>query len=283
MKVELIANKTNSAVADFLSRAPLNESILALDGMGVNSAYHYFVLSALGFERLTQLNRLIAISAANFPTLFFTAMATGHAKWTVDDLIKWDVANRKAHGVSTLRSLPAFVGWKLGMPFAQIVKPGGFSEALKLIVSEAFLAQTVSDLPIPLVTPLYDKTTGELCLVSRENPELSDMPLSVLVNSAPSIEGIFAPIKFKTRTFVDPIFSPVAKGLIKRLTGDTKNALVSSLVTERREENRIYMRPHDAKNGQNLFLKDLILFLGNLPNKSIYRAAKAGLTHKMVP
>jgi predicted acylesterase/phospholipase RssA len=281
MDTQKIQQSAEEAVTRFLQRAPLEESALILDGMGVNSAYHYFVLSALGIDRLEKLRYFCSVSAGTFPLLFFWGYKKGYATVSIEELKNWDKWNRQAHRIPPLFYLIQF-GFSRLFPNKKGFMPAeGFSRALGRIVKPEFLALRVAELPANFRIPLYNVTEKKLEIVEKANPKFAAMTVSELLCAAPAIEGIFPPVRFNGCTYLDPVFSPAAKDVVRTLRGDAKNALVSNLFRSRTTENAIYWQARSG-NGQFLIFKDLLLFLAGIPNGEVYPVASAGLLGERV-
>ncbi len=282
MNIQEIESNVKSKVEQFLTRAPLEKSVLILDGMGVNSAYHYFVLSALGYDRIKKLKKIYAISAGTFPLIFFWAYNTQQSSIALDDLKEWDKINRFSHGVRTFITPLKLLSSKFLKFNDGIFEKNGFSESFSKIVKDGFLDQKVRHLPENFVIPIFDRTNKKLEYINAREGGFEDLTLSETLCAAPAIKGLFPTVYFNSKNLIDPVYSPAAKGLIKGLIDNEENVLVSNLIKDEVKENILFLKPHSFTDGRKLFLKDMFLFVNNLPNTSIYKAAKYGLSMPVV-
>ena len=268
--------RIEATLKNFLSRGRISDSSVTLDGMGVNAAYQYAILSLLGYDRLKSLKCLNVVSSSTFAVLFFIARREGLAAWSPDDLIRWDPKNRRMHKIIPLLTIAKFL---LAKCFRRSISLDciGFSKALQMIVKQDFFLKTVNDLPPNLTFFLYNIDDKKIETIKPGCHHLGAMKVGELIQAAPSVPGIFSPFYYQGKRYSDPVYCPQAKQMYKALKRESDNYLISNIYRESITKGSIYLKPHGYRDGRIPFIKDFLLFMCGLNNPEIFQVAIVGL------
>lgn len=271
-----LQDKIESSLLSFLTRAPLEESTLTLDGTGVNGALQYAVLSGLGVDRLQRLRRVNVLSASTYAYLCFLARAEGLLAWDEARDGAWDALNRRAHGiipvVSALR-----VGLGMARKRASTLDGSGFVEALRGTVAPAFFQRRVADLPANVCFWLYEHEGKRLVQVTPNGPQ-AGMTLAELIRAAPAVPGVFAKARVAGKTYSDPVYCRLARDMYRQMRAEAgANHLMSNMRRDGVKDGTLYLKPHAYGSGDAMIFMDLASFLLGAPNPRIGRAIRAGL------
>lgn len=266
--------ETAADIRRFLERVPIDRANLVFDGCGPNGAVQYEVLSLLGVERLLAAQTVHVMSSSSFAYLFFLARHRGQLALGRDQICGWDAIIRRNHGVvpglTLIRALGRFARGK-----SAEIPAEGLERSFREVVTDAFAAQTVADLPPNVRFWLYNETRRELMAASADSP-LSAMPLPTLVKAAAAVPRVFTEVSWQGERFVDPIYSPGRRELYRTLRSDG-DVLVSNVFRRGEQGNAMYVRPTGRLSGQPMLLKDFGLFLSGLPNPALAAAVDEGL------
>jgi hypothetical protein len=271
-----LQNKIESSLRSFLTRAPLQESTLTLDGTGVNGALQYTVLSGLGADRLQKLKRVNVLSASTYAYLCFLAHAEGLLAWDEARDGAWDKLNRRAHDIVPLVSALR-LGFALAAKRKATLDGAGFVEALRRTVAPAFFERRVEDLPANVCFWLYEHEGKRLVPVTPSGPH-AGLTLAELIRAAPAVPGVFAKAAVAGKTYSDPVYCRLARDMYRQIRAEAgANHLMSNMRRDGAKDGTLYLKPHAFGSGDAMILMDLASFLLGAPNPRIGRAIRDGL------
>jgi hypothetical protein len=202
-------------------------------------------------------------------------MAEGYYKWNQDSARGWDRFNRKCHGIKSFWSIAKTIAssLSLGRPLSN----EGFLRALEGTLDKSFTNRTVSELPSNVRIWLYEESERNFVPACSQS-SLKHLKLTDIIRAAPAVPRIFAPYQADGKTYSDPVYAPTARKLYQTIRSETCSAhLFSNIRKHDRKDHMFYVRPHPYRDGDRMVLKDLGLFLANLPNPAVYAAMDAGL------
>jgi hypothetical protein len=267
--------RVGRAVDTFLGRSPLEDATLTLDGTGPNGAVQLVVLRAVGQERLARLREIHVISASTFPFLGELALSAGEHRWRVDDLISgWDRATRKCHSASLTRYLghKALGRWNRKPLF----RGNTLSIVLRRIVTDRFAETRVRDLGCNAVFWLYDVDRKELVRVDRDG-DLRDATLDEVAACSCAVPKLYELGRLAGRRFIDPVYSPMYRDLIKSLREASRNHLFANVIKDRTTEREIMLKNHDFGDGHEMMRSDFLRLAMNRPNQRVIDAHRVAL------
>lgn len=272
-----LPNDVRSRLAENLSAVPPEKTSFVLDGTGVNGALQYAVLSMVGMERLNRFAKVHVISASTYTYLCFLAFHRQALTWDRVRLSQWSRFNNECHQVNAFKGVAKTLKKILGAS-PSILTGEGLRKSLQGTVSASFFAQKIGDLPANACFWLYDLEEKALLQLTPRN-EWADVPISVLIQAAPAVPKLFAPMHYKGRSFIDPVYSPLAARMYKTIATDDEVAqvIMSNMHRSGVREKTHYICPHSYGNGHVMILKDFARFLLGLPNPRMASAVDIGL------
>jgi hypothetical protein len=274
-------DKIRAAVGTWLSRSHPSEATLTLDGTGPNGALQLPVLLEIGFDRLYQLKEIHVLSGSFFSFIGAVSFAQGEhvlgrvLRRTLEQLIEgWDRTHRETHRVSVGRLL-----WYVLFDLARrrpLFPRSTLSRLLLRVCSASYAERTVAELPCNAVFWLYDQQARELVRIARGTP-MQDVKLIDIAQCAPAVPGLYEPGLIMGRRFIDPIYSPDYRKLLRSLREGARNHLLSNVMKERVTEREITLKMHEFGDGRKMMAGDFVRSVLNLKNRRIGDAYRAAL------
>jgi predicted acylesterase/phospholipase RssA len=263
-ELDAVAQKIKQAVAVFLGRGSLETSTLTLDGPGPNGALQASVLFAVGPDRLERLRRINILSASTYPYVGLVAKMAGQHRWDWDDLIhRWDAAHRRAMDSRLGRALKYLLldVWRRRPLFAE----HALSSTLRALVPSWLAELPVAELPGNVCFWLYDVEAKRNVPVCRGS-ELERATLAEVVDCAASVPRIFAPGRIGGRAYIDPVYAPLYRSLLRQLRDEADNHLIANVVKDRVTDSEVYVKPHGHRDGRKMLSGDFLRLALNLHN-----------------
>ncbi|MCA9515290.1 MAG: patatin-like phospholipase family protein [Myxococcales bacterium] len=272
---DALDRKIRDAVALFRSRSPLEEATLTLDGTGPNGPLQLAVMQAIGRDDLPRLGRVNVLSGSTFSFLGLVARLSGEHRISYDELIvEGDRRNRRAHRAGVGRTLTFLVAGRIRK--RPMFAGGTHGTVLAQYVSDAFAAKRVADLGVNASFWLYDLDRKEPVRVARDG-ELGDATLAEVANCVAAVPRLYPAGRLAGRRFIDPVYSPAYRDLMKALRAEADNHLIANVIKDRTDAREIFLVPHPHGDGRKMIRGDFLRLAFNLPNPRIadaYRRAQ---------
>lgn len=263
-------------VGRFLGRGRPEELTLTLDGLGVNSALQYAVLSLIGVERLKRFAEINVISGSSYAWFCFWALHHGQLRPGEDELRSWDKNHLRLSGVRPGATLAKLVAARFARRDDWLIPASRLSETLEYLVAPAVHSQALFELLPNLRFWLYDRTSPELVVASRSG-EFSNMTVRELIQAMPNVPGVFSEFKFGGRSLMDPVYSPKRGEMYRTLAARSAHHLISNAVRNSEGQGPVYVKPHPFKNGRKMIQMDLFRFACGFRNQVINDSIQNGL------
>lgn len=280
----MLRNKSNvdklmpsyfSAVSEFVMRAPLNDSLVIVDGPGLGCASYCLLLALLGYNRLSRLSAIHFFSASNYAAFFFNAKQCRKLKLHLKDVANWHTRNQNRHNIKPVISVLRFLGQKL------FGKPWYFgnhllSDALLATVSEEYAYAPIRSLPDNFHFWTYDTTARKFCdLHSTSN--YSHWTPAEVISCSTAVPGIWEPFEKEGHIYIDAIRGPGIKEIYFDLQKQSRNVLFWHMNREGRRGNTLFIKGHQSKNGIARVLGDFALFFLGFDNPEFSRSMELTL------
>lgn len=267
-------------VETFCRSAPLSELGVVFHSTGVNYAHQFYLLSILGPERLRRFRSVEFVSGSVIAAVVFYSFKTGNLQYGRGDAQRWERTFFEAHGLTPLRGA-ARIPYRLarGRPL--------LSGQVQMDVIRSGIGKEFGDLPVSFFPEnhrfwLYDEASQALVNATATNP-LRFLRLVELAVAATAVPRLFHPLEIGGFRFVDPVFSPARKRLGAALRASGGPMLISNMVLDRSGERAHYLRPHAARRGRLLMLRELAQFCLGLSNRDHIEGLEGGLGELGVP
>ncbi|BFM04808.1 hypothetical protein [Halioxenophilus aromaticivorans] len=257
--------------AVFEAHAP-SEVTLTLDATGVNGHVQLLVLSIIGYQRLTQLKRVNAISGSCYAYLVYHALNTTGIEGLGAIMQRWDSNMRrhfhKTRVLKTLAKLPMAAVGK-----GNIFNPQCLEAMLRGTVNDHNANRPLSTVPDNAVFWVYNQTRG--CPVGlNARGEYQDYSMAELARTFAAIPKLYGAAKLGDDWFIDPVFSKDYSALRTALKKDAKpgHHIYSNIAFAKQTPNITYIKTHQYGDGKRMVVADFIKLMLNIPNRKIYHA-----------
>jgi len=261
-------------VEQFCRSASLPELGVVFHSTGVNYAHQLYLLSILGQERLSRFRSVDFVSGSVIAAIVFYSFKTGHLRYGPGDATTWERTFFEAHDLTPLRGA-ARIPYRLARGRALLCG------RVQMDVIRSGIGKEFADFPVSFFPDnhrfwLYDSASDELVHATATNP-LSFLTLVELAVAATAVPRLFHPLEIGGFRFVDPGFSPARKRLGAALRDSDGPVLISNMVVDRPDARAHYLRPHAARRGRLLMLRELAQFCLGLSNRNHIEGLEGGL------
>jgi hypothetical protein len=261
-------------VRKFVERAPLEESILVLDGPGLGCAGQLLVLRLLGVERLRRLKAIHAFSASSLILL----CVYGRDEGLLADqrtCEQWFRTSQKRHGIRPGLSLALALGKKL-MGRKYLFPVVRNEEALTCVASPEFCSRRVRDLPPNLHFWCHNRTAHRFEDI-HAGCKLDALSLKQLMQAMCGIPQLWEPLTYEGSVYGDALLARGVRSVYKQLRGSAKNALFLHMHREGERGNTIFIKPHQELSGYSRVVVDFLYFMLGLDCPDFAQAVRLGL------
>lgn len=278
-----------SKIKVFLGDEPNDRLALTLDGFGVNSALQYSVLSYLGTRRLSEFAEINVISGSTYAWFCFCAFHSQLLLPTELELEGWDKTQLRLTQIRPGVSAVRVVFGQLFQSEKFLIPTERLADSLEYLVHKSVVDTQIKNLQKNLRFWLYDIRSKKLVVVSPDS-DMNDMTVRELIQAAPSVPGVFRPLRYRGMELIDPVYSPKRGELYASLKIRPFRHLISNPKSESdfskdvgqgSEARRVfYLKPHPFVDGKKMLSRDLTRFILGLRNPSINLAISNGLFNR---
>lgn len=275
-ETEALLPRFSEAVRRFLSRAPLEESTVIIDGPGIGCATPMILLALIGMERLRKLKAVHFFSSASYGGLLLHAKETGDLTLTENEVIGFHRRNQALHEVQGGKTIVSLLKSRIfGKQF--LFSNCQAEKALSLAVSEKYLGLTLRELPASFHFWVFDQTSRSFRALHAQHPTYSHWTTSEIVRASTAVPVLYEPLVKDGHLFSDALLAPGVRNLFKALRKQSRNVLFWHVNVGAERNQTIFVRGHQGKSGLIRVISDFLLFVSGLDNRDLDQALKAGL------
>jgi hypothetical protein len=259
-------SETREVVKRFLNKAPLEESILLLDGPGLGCSRLSLVVPLIGMERLKRLKAIHAFSAASYTVFFYYGFKEGSLIYDSAKLDLWNRENQQRHGIDKpLLSILTGIGKK--MMGRKYIYPGDrLEDPMRVTLSREYCERKVRELPPNLHFWTFNENDQKLVDIHASG-ELADLTTGQVMRAVASVPQIYEPFHYQGKIYSDALFAPGVKNLYRSLRADSPNCLFAHMSKSGEKDNTIFWKAHHHGSGVERVVVDFLYFIGGLENR----------------
>jgi hypothetical protein len=268
--------RIQTAIKKFLSRAPLEESVLILGGPGLGVCTPLWILAFIGMARLKKIKAIHCFSGSAFYVLWYYAQSEGQLLLTPELATNWYLKNQKDRGVRPFITLMSIALLKLFRRPWVHPNEATLRDCIAGTLSPAFSDKPVSKWDANMHFWAYDEVSSQFIDLCANGP-YPEFPSGWLLQATTAIPGLHEPQHYKGSVFSDPLNASGASDLLKQLRAQGRNTLFGHMHREFESADEIFVKMHSDPSGRRRLLWDYLVWISGAKNLEYCEHLRHGL------